>query len=99
MSERLVSWGRSYDQSLPHSSDSHCPIGDCIWQLINHESRFGAFQHVVGFSTDAPTSGRADRIGAFIVECPSCFAVYYFHCTMRQVAVCKQVGKWPQDLI
>lgn len=78
MSQGLKSWGYEYNSSLQHSSDAHCPNPECNWQLQNMESPMGWNQHIVGFSIEAPTSGRQGRIGAFIVECPSCFERYFF---------------------
>jgi hypothetical protein len=93
----LKSWGERYYEDMDHSDNTHCPNGECTWELNGMGRSAGYFEFIIGFSVEAPGSNRADRIASFIVECPVCFTKYYFHTTQRAVDRCKELGRWPHQ--
>ncbi len=98
----LRAWGVPFNSGMTQSQtgDGSCPSFTCQTKHgTKYYSPLDYWQIIIGFTPNAPDtkSERQNVIGILIAECPGCFVRYWFHATVRDVDIGKQVHKWPKD--
>jgi hypothetical protein len=93
----IRSWGYSFNKVYDEQHSKSLCCKNCDWDLTDQEDEIRA-KTAIGFSSYmpdeylGPNCDNSEKIGVFIVECPKCFSVFWFHTSLGSYRNLEECG-------